>query len=148
MSKTTLERRPKWAPSSMGNMGRLRPRLGESSQSNSELGISILSALSIAGLHASFNPSIFTLLSFGSKPEAKKRAMTGLWIGLGASTIASAAIWLVFKKTLPAIIGEVTAIALFGAGVWAINQPPSDEIPSIENQGTEPAQSRTIVNGL
>lgn len=139
MPKQIVANKSRWAPKkfSMGNIGISRPRLG-ANQSDSQLGLSILSALSIAGLHSAINPSVFTLLTFGSKPEAKKRAMTGLWIGLAASTVASAAILMVFKETMPAIIGEVTAIALFGTGVWAINQTPTETIPSIENQGTEP----------
>jgi hypothetical protein len=99
-----------------------------------ELALAVLSALSIAGVHSAINPSVFTLLSFGSKPEAKTRAMTGLWIGLGASTVASAAIYFVFKKPLPAVIAEVTAVALFGVGVWAVQQEPAQTIPQIEQQ--------------
>lgn len=121
-------------------MGPLRSHGLGAKDSNAELlGISILSALSIAGIHSAINPSVFTFLTFASKPEARGRALKGLWIGLGASTVASGAIYMVFKEWLPAIISEVTAIALFGIGVWAINQPPTVTIPSIENQGTEPA---------
>jgi hypothetical protein len=39
---------------------------------------------------------------------------------------------------MPAIISEATAFALFGAGMWAINRPPADSIPAIEEQ-KEPA---------
>lgn len=108
--------------------------LGAKGGTEEVLALSVLSALSIAGIHSAINPSLFTLMSFASKPEAKARAMKGLWIGLGASTIASVAIYGVFKMMLPAIISEATAIALFASGVWAVHQPPADSIPLIERQ--------------
>lgn len=122
---------------SMGNrsISSWRPSMGKKLEDNqSLLGISILSALSIAGLTSAINPSVFTLLTFASKPEARSRAMTGLWIGLGASTLASAALLMVFKEPLPALVSEVTAAALFGVGVWAIHQDPTTTIESIEKQ--------------
>lgn len=127
--------RPAWA-----NQKHLSSRghsMGNPGENAELLGLSILSALSIAGVHSAINPSLFTLMSFATKPEARERAMKGLWIGLGASTIASGAIWLVFGEWLPAIISEITAVGLFGAGVWAVNQKPSDAIPQIQEQGTD-----------
>lgn len=110
--------------------------LGNGCTSDDTMGLSILAALSVAGIHASICPSIFTFLSFATKPEAKQRAMTSLWIGLGASTIGSLGIWMVFEKFIPAAVAEATALLLFGAGVWAINQKPADTIPPIEQQQT------------
>jgi hypothetical protein len=98
------------------------------------MGLSILAALSVAGIHAAISPSVFTFLSFATKPEAKQRAMTTLWISLAASTLGSFGIWLVFEKLVPAVVAEATAVVLFGAGVWAINQKPADTIPPIEQQ--------------
>jgi len=112
--------------------------LGNPGEPEEELALAVLSALSVAGIHSAINPSLFTLLSFATKPEAQGRAMKGLWIGLGASTLASAAIFVVFHKWMPAIISEATAIALFGAGVWAIHQKPTDAIPAIEKQNETP----------
>lgn len=109
--------------------------LGNPGETEEELALAVLSALSVAGIHSAVNPSLFTLLSFATKPEAQARAMKGLWIGLGASTLASVAVYVVFKKWLPAIISEITAVALFGAGVWAVHQKPTDAIPAIEKQG-------------
>ena len=108
--------------------------LGNPGETEEELALAVLSALSVAGIHSAINPSLFTLLSFATKPEAQSRAMKGLWIGLGASTVASAAIYVVFKKWMPAIISEATAIALFVAGIWAVHQKPTDAIPAIEQQ--------------
>lgn len=116
--------RPSWRPA-LGNPG-----------TEEDLALAVLSALSIAGVHSAINPSVFTLMSFGSQPEGRSRAMKGLWIGLAASTLASGAIWVVFKKSLPAIIAEVTAIGLFASGVWAINQEAPKTIPPIEQQKT------------
>lgn len=113
---------------------RAGPMLGDAGDTGDRLAIAVLSALSIAGIHSAINPSVFTLLSFASKPEAQARAMKGLWIGLGASTLASGAIYYIFKDWMPAILSEVTAIALFGTGVWAVNQPPAKDVPAIQNQ--------------
>lgn len=141
--------RPAWSPAKTSRLGKSAARnhfnswkpagLGNPGGTEEELALAVLSALSVAGLHSAINPSVFTLLSFGTKPEAKQRAMTGLWIGLGASTLASVAIYFVFKKPLPALIAEATAVLLFGVGVWAVRQEPADTIPSIEQQ--EPART-------
>lgn len=118
----------------ISSMGMRRPMLGNPGNTEERLAISVLSALSIAGIHSAINPSVFTLLSFASKPEAQGRAMKGLWIGLGASTVASVAIYFIFKDWMPAILSEVTALGLFGTGVWAVNQPPASDVPAIQNQ--------------
>lgn len=136
-----------WKPASAGSRSRTMiagrgrtlpwrsgPMLGNPGHTEERLAISVLSALSIAGIHSAINPSVFTLLSFASKPEAQGRAMKGLWIGLGASTLASAAIYFIFKDWMPAILSEVTAIGLFGTGVWAVHQPPAADVPQIQNQ--------------
>lgn len=115
-------------------MGMLRPMLGNSGEDESRLGIAVLTALSIAGLHSAVCPSYFTMVTFGSQPEARKRAMDGLWISLGLSTVASVAIYGVWKDLAAALVGEATAIALFGIGVYAINKEPPKTIPSIEKQ--------------
>jgi|SRR5579871_6746516 len=115
-----------WRPaggSSMGNPMR-----------ESVLGLSILSALSIAGIHSAVNPSYFTLRSFAAQPQAKGAAQEGLWIGLGLSTAASVAIGLVFDEWIPAIISQATAVLLFGVGMYAVNSPPLITIPPIQNQ--------------
>jgi len=108
--------------------------LSGSITTSQRMAVSVLSALSIAGVHSALNPSLFTLMSFATQPEAKVRAMKGLWIGFGASTVASGMIWVVFEDWLPALISEATALGLFVAGVWALNQPAPVTIPKIEEQ--------------
>ena len=130
----------KWEPAKRPSW---KPGLGNPGKPEEDLALSILSALSIAGIHSAINPSIFTLMSFASHSEAKPKAMTGLWIGLGASTLASGAIWVVFKEPLPAVIAELTAIGLFAAGVWAVNQPSPASIPQIQNQNPNPSGQST-----
>jgi len=122
----------KWHPANMGRFKTLS--LGNPGETEEELALAVLSALSVAGIHSAINPSLFTLMSFATKPEARARAEKGLWIGLGASTLASAAIYVVFKKWMPAIISEATAVALFLGGMWAVGQKPTDAIPEIQNQ--------------
>lgn len=100
------------------------------------MGLAIMSALSIAGLHSAICPSYFTMKTFASQPEGRSRAMEGLWISLGVSTLASGALYFVFEKWLPAIVAEATALALFGISVAAINSNPPVGIPPIEKQQT------------
>jgi tellurite resistance protein TehA-like permease len=98
------------------------------------MGLSILAALSIAGIHSALSPSLFTYMAFAQNEEAKARAMKTLWISLGASSVGALGIWLVFNQMVPALVAEATAVALFGAGIWAINHEPPKTIPLIEKQ--------------
>jgi hypothetical protein len=141
------EEEARWAPYRTSLSGRWSPAMKglESAADRQEMGLAILSALSISGLHAAICPSWFTMASFASQPEAQERAMKGLWISLGASTLASAGLYFVFNKWLPAIVGEATALALFGIGVWAIHSKPPETIPPIEQQsGALPQPVRQV----
>lgn len=124
-----------WRPAGGSSMG--------APMRESVLGLSILSALSIAGIHSAVNPSYFTLRSFAAQPQAKGAAQEGLWIGLGLSSAASVAIGLVFDEWIPAIISEATAILLFGVGMYAVNSPPLITIPPIQNQPNVQPRSTT-----
>jgi hypothetical protein len=93
----------------------------------SELGLAVLSALSIAGIHSAINPSFFTLKAFAKKPEERANAIQGLWIGLGLGTAASVAIYAVFRRLIPAIISEASALALFGIGMAAVKSNGVEE---------------------
>ena len=119
----------------------MRPKfmMGNPGPKEEKLGIAVLTALSIAGLHSAVCPSYFTMVTFGSQPEAKSRAMDGLWISLGLSTVASIAIYGVWKDLPAALVGEATALALFGIGVYAISKDAPTTIPPIEQQGNNPA---------
>lgn len=118
-----------------------RPKfmMGNPGPKEEKLGIAVLTALSIAGLHSAVCPSYFTMVTFGSQPEAKSRAMDGLWISLGLSTVASIAIYGVWKDIAAALVGQATALALFGIGVYAISKDAPTTIPPIEQQGNNPA---------
>lgn len=126
-----------WRPANLGN-----PDL----ESKETMGIAILSALSIAGIHSAVNPSYFTLRSFAAQPEAKAKAREGLWIGLGLSTVASLGLYLVFEEWVPAIVAEATAVALFGIGLYAVEQDPLPTMPPIERQQIPqtPAQTSPV----
>lgn len=135
----------KWSPVGMGKKSRMGcpdgrmsyGMRGSENMGNSTMGISILSALSIAGIHSAINPSYFTLRSFASKPEARTVAKEGLWIGLGLGLIGSFALYKVFDRAIPAIVSAVTAAGLFGVGLYAVTAPPIDSIPAIQNQGVD-----------
>ena len=143
----------KWDPLMAGasGMGRWQPgggsmRMGQPLGMNAEqrqmMGIAILSALSIAGLHSAICPSYFTQRTFASQPEAKGYAMEGLWISLGVSTLASGALYFVFDRWLPAIVAEATALALFGIGVAAVQSKPAITIPPMEKQAAAQPQQQ------
>lgn len=143
-----ISNKRKWAPYSSNLAGRkwspAMKGLIDSPADRQEMGLAILSALSISGLHAAICPSWFTMASFASQPEAQERAMKGLWISLGASSLASLGLYFVFNKWLPAIVGEATALALFGIGVWAINAKPPETIPPIEQQTDKLPQPSSV----
>jgi hypothetical protein len=140
-----MQKKTAWAPVQMGRkMGcpGYKPGMGKGAETmgNSVMGISILSALSIAGIHSAVNPSYFTLRSFASKPEARKVASEGLWIGLGLGLLGSFALYGVFKRAVPALVSAATAVGLFGVGLYAVNAPELTSMPSIQNQSTGPQQ--------
>jgi hypothetical protein len=94
------------------------------------LGVAVLSAISIAGIHSAICPSYFTMKTFASQPEAKERSMEGLWISLGVSTLTSISLYFVFKNWMPVIFAEATALLLFGIGVAATNARTSEDDPA------------------
>lgn len=102
------------------------------------LGLSVLSALSIAGIHSAVNPSYFTLRSFAAQPQAKAAATEGLWIGLALGIAGSVGVGLVFDEWTPAVVSALVAAGLFGVGIYAINQPPLPTVPPIEQQNPRP----------
>lgn len=124
-----------WKPHQAG-LGGTKAQMGAlmSRDDRQMMGLAIMSALSIAGLHSAICPSYFTMKTFASQPEARGRAMEGLWISLGVSTLASASLYFVFENWLPAIVAQATALALFGISVAAINSNPPIGIPAIEKQ--------------
>lgn len=116
-----------WAPASV------RSKMGDPMK-ESILGLSVLSALSIAGIHSAVNPSYFTLRSFAAQPQARKAAEEGLWIGLALGIMGSAGVGLVFDEWTPAIVSALVAAGLFGVGMYAVNSPPIATMPPIQQQ--------------
>lgn len=143
-----LSRKQPLTPSARGLISP-RNRLGSRlmlghSGKEEKFGVAVLTALSIAGLHSAICPSYFTAVTFGTQPEARGRAMEGLWISLGLSTVASVAIYAVWKEMAAAITAQVTAFALFGIGVYAINREAPKTIPPIEQQNTQGIPQQTV----
>lgn len=123
-----------WAPYKKG-LGMSRgAQLGMSSQDTQMLGVAVLSAISIAGIHSAICPSYFTMKTFASQPQAKARSMEGLWISLGVSAVTSASLYWVFKSWMPVVFAGATSLLLFGIGVAATNSEPPKNIPPIEKQ--------------
>ena len=128
----------RWSPGPRGE-GAWNPTrkmtLGQPSAAETQmLGVAVLSAISIAGIHSAICPSYFTMKTFASQPEAKERSMEGLWISLGVSTLTSLSLYFVFKNWMPVIFSQATALLLFGIGVAATNAEPPQGIPPIEKQ--------------
>lgn len=128
----------RWSPGPRGE-GAWNPTrkitLGQPSAAETQmLGVAVLSAISIAGIHSAICPSYFTMKTFASQPEAKERSMEGLWISLGVSTLTSLSLYFVFKNWMPVIFSQATALLLFGIGVAATNSEPPKGIPPIEKQ--------------
>lgn len=126
-----------WQPFQQG-LGAPRSQMGAlmSKEQKQNMGLAMMSALSIAGLHSAICPSYFTMKTFASQPEGRSRAMEGLWISLGVSAAAAAALYFVFDDWVPPIAAAATALALFGISVAAINSKPPEGIPPIEKQNT------------
>lgn len=92
-----------------------------------ELGLSIMAALSVAGIHSAISPSLFTFAAFSRKPAEQAIARKTLFVSLGASTVASLGILLVFKRVLPAIIAQATGLGLFALGMVAAHSNGVEE---------------------
>jgi len=130
----TLTKPSGWAPYKKG-LGTSRVSMGAMSNAETQmLGVAVLSAISIAGIHSAICPSYFTMKTFASQPEAKARSMEGLWISLGVSALTSASLYWVFKSWMPVIFAGATSLLLFGIGVAATNSEPPKNIPPIEKQ--------------
>lgn len=127
----------RWSPGprGVGAWNPTRPMMGQPNAAETQmLGVAVLSAISIAGIHSAICPSYFTMKTFASQPEAKERSMEGLWISLGVSTVTSLSLYLVFKSWMPVVFAQATALLLFGIGVAATNSEPPQTIPPIEKQ--------------
>lgn len=103
----------------------------------SDLGTAILGIGMITGLHAAISPSIFTFNCFAKKEEEKAIGRKTLWISLGATTLTSVGLHLVFGKWVSTIVSELTAIGLFGLGMYAISC--ADSAPSAPSMEVKPA---------
>lgn len=107
-----------------------RARLGQNdvngaANGGTDIGLSLMAVMSIAGVHSSLSPSLATYQSFFSRtPQERAIADRTLWISLGASTLTAFGILLVFKRWTPAIIGEVAALGLFALGMHAVHSEP------------------------
>jgi len=106
---------------------------GEFNGPAAEIGLAVLSALSVAGIHSAINPSFFALKDLAKKPAERVNAVQGLWIGLGLGTLASIGLFFVFKKWVPAVVAGASALALFGIGMIAVNSNGA-EAPTVEKK--------------
>jgi hypothetical protein len=101
--------------------------MGEGKFANgaTDIGLSLMSATTIFSVWSAISPSYATYKSFFSRtPEERSIALQTLLLSLGASTLSSLGIYLVFKRIIPAIAGQVSALGLFGLGMYAINSTP------------------------
>jgi hypothetical protein len=112
----------------------------------SEIGVAILGIGMITGMHAAISPSVFTFNCFAKKEEEKAIGRKTLWISLGATSVTTLGLHLVFGKWIPTIVSEITALGLFGLGMYAIScASAAPDAPSME---TKPAPLPAGVAGL
>lgn len=162
-----------WAPAQMGKkkMGcacDYRPNLGKGmgvKNGLEDIGLSLMAATTIFSVHASISPSYATFRSFFSRtPEEQAIARETLFLSLGASTLSSVGIYMVFKRWIPAIAAQIAGVGLFALGMYAIYAPPpsastmeqkrvdqltagsNDAIPAVANPAT-PIPTATVPVG-
>lgn len=148
MAKGILGNRRGWTPhNGLGGMRGPRPQMGAASNTGQDVGLAILSALSITSVWSAVCPSFFTLSTFASRPEARDRARKGCWIGFGLSTLTAAGIYLYFKDLTAGIFAQGTALALLGISMYAINGEPPADVAAMDLQPEAaglPSPSQTI----
>lgn len=129
-----------WKPGGGGpgqwHPGAAKPLFLGQSKAAQEVGLSMLSALSVASVWSSVCPSYFTFSTFASQPAARQRALTTCWIGFGLSSAAAASIWFIFGEFVPALVAEGTALALLGISLHAIMSKPPEGVPAMEKQAS------------
>lgn len=114
----------KWSPAPPHKktfLGAVEPNGG------TDLGLSLMAIMSVAGIHSAISPSLATFSSFFSRTEQEQAiARRTLLISLGASALTSLGILLVFKRWTPALVGLAAGFGLFGLGMHAVySEPPS-----------------------
>jgi hypothetical protein len=85
-------------------------------------GLSIMAAMSVAGIWSALSPSYFTYSVFAKSEKEKAIGQKTLFVSAGAGLITSLGIYLVFGKLIPAIAGVLTTVGLFAMGQHALSQ--------------------------
>jgi hypothetical protein len=109
-----------------------------------DLGLSLMAVMSVAGIHSAISPSLATFSSFFSRtPEEQAIADRTLLISLGASTLTALGILLVFKRWTPAIVGQAAGAVLFGLGMHSVHSPPPS-VSTMEEKRQEQVEEQTL----
>lgn len=95
--------------------------LGDTNGVAADIGLSLMQIGMVTGLHAAISPSVFTFACFARKPEECAIARKTLWISISATTLVNIGTLIVFKRWIPAIIGQAVAAGLFGLGMGAVS---------------------------
>jgi len=99
--------------------------VGDGMNGGTDLGLSLMAIMSVAGIHSAISPSLATFSSFFSRTEQEQAiAQRTLLISLGASALTSLGILLVFKRWTPALVGLAAGFGLFGLGMHAVYSDP------------------------
>lgn len=88
-------------------------------------GLSIMAAMSVAGIWSALSPSWFTLSCFSKSEKEKAIGQKTLMISGAAGLVTSAGIYLVFGKLIPALAGALTTASLFVLGQYALSRAES-----------------------
>ncbi|MGH7394648.1 MAG: hypothetical protein ACREJF_03490 [Candidatus Methylomirabilales bacterium] len=127
--------------------------LGQVDGVAADVGLSLMQLGMVTGLHAAISPSVFTFTCFAKKPAECAIAKRTLWISLAATTIVNVGTLAVFKRWMPAIIGQLIGVGLFGLGMHAVasNETAPDQ-PTMEPKPREQLPENVAgvgrINGL
>lgn len=120
-----VNRRGAWGPllaQSEWRPGALMLGQVELKNGTTDIGLSILSIGTTMSVWSAISPSFFTYRAFASKTEEERAsARTTMFLAGGASLLMSAGVFLVFRRTLPAVAGVVSTAALFALSWMAVH---------------------------
>jgi hypothetical protein len=95
--------------------------LGQVNGVAADVGLSLMQLGMVTGLHAAISPSVFTFSCFARKPEECAIARRTLWISVSATTVVNIGTLIVFKRWIPAIVGQLVGLGLFALGMQAVS---------------------------
>lgn len=133
-----------WSPRPLHRLGRAPFANG-----TTDVGLSILSIGTTMGTWSAIAPSFASFRSFFSTtPQEQETARTTIYLAGGASLLMNAGIYLVFRRTTPAIVGAIATLGLFGLSWYAIHAAPPVQSTMQAKRAEQLQQQRTTPQSL